>query len=195
MINGTSRRHLSGDTSNENVGSLDKRHPEPWGFYSPFGVCWFLIQSAKNTPISVWLVGLRIVKDLQGTPVDLSTFCTVDGEGWNSSALLPQRQWLSLGAPPGLAPSKPSPLPVTRLQVILVGLLFKKCTRSPIWLLQNVYIKLEKLTNLFQMPCNSTRTSERSESCRKEPVNARDCSGCVPDTVLGLGFGAGALHA
>lgn len=40
----------------------------PWGFYFPFGVWWFFIQSAKNTSISVWLVGLKIVKDLQVSP-------------------------------------------------------------------------------------------------------------------------------
>ena len=55
------------------MGSLDKRHPEPWDFYFPFGVWWFFSQSPEQTLISVWLVGLKIIKDSQGTPVGLST--------------------------------------------------------------------------------------------------------------------------
>lgn len=49
---------ISSDTSDEDVGSLDKRHTESWDFYFPFGISWFFVQSAKKTLISVCLVGL-----------------------------------------------------------------------------------------------------------------------------------------
>lgn len=39
------------------------------------------LANLQSKPISVWLVGLKVIKDLQVTPVGLSTWqCTVDAK-------------------------------------------------------------------------------------------------------------------
>ena len=48
-----SRTGVGGISSEENVGSLDKRQMEPWDFYFPFGVGWFFSQSAEKALVSV----------------------------------------------------------------------------------------------------------------------------------------------
>lgn len=45
-------------------------------------------------------------------------------------------------------------------------------------------MKLEQLANLLQMTCSSTRTLLGSKSCSQPPINGRNYSGCLPDTVL-----------